>query len=131
MHDARELTAVLAQLLFRLAREARVRRSAIDDEDASNRWSTKLLADLVRLVERVKGLGYSPEVEWTWLGWKRWRGTGPCSSSRRTGDSEILVAHHRAVGLPTTTRQRAERVLPDLRRLPPGRSLQLLTRPSA
>ena len=63
VHDAGQLAAVLAQLLFGLAGEARVRRSAIDDEDAPNGLSPKLFPDLVRLIERAEGLGYRPKVK--------------------------------------------------------------------
>jgi hypothetical protein len=67
VHDAGQLARAVAQLLLGFACEARVCRSAVDDEDASNRAAPELLADPVRLIEQFQGVGYSPEVERAWL----------------------------------------------------------------
>ena len=63
MHDAGELATALAELLLGLTRQTRTGAGAVHDEDASYRGSSELLADLVRLVERLERLGDGPEVE--------------------------------------------------------------------
>jgi hypothetical protein len=54
VHDAGELAAGLAKLLFGFAHELRVRRSAVEHEHASDRFASELLADAVGGVERLE-----------------------------------------------------------------------------